>query len=177
MRVEKVLPKAVVVFLRRNGKVLLAIKMDKIGKGCYNGYGGGLENEDNGSLRKAAVRETREETRKERTGIIIKPEDLIKRAIINCHNMKSDGSTFICELHVFEAYEFSGEAEDTEEMVDAAWFLEDMLPKTMPCDPDWLGLILKHKDKKFRANTFMGPFQKEKIRETEIWEVDDLSDD
>lgn len=39
---EKTLLKAVIVFPLRRRSVLLAKKAEKIGAGCWNGYGGGI---------------------------------------------------------------------------------------------------------------------------------------
>jgi len=46
---EKVLLDAVVCYLVREDEILLAFKTVKIGKDCWNGYGGGIEE---GEIRK-----------------------------------------------------------------------------------------------------------------------------
>jgi 8-oxo-dGTP diphosphatase len=89
---EKVLTDATVCFLVKDGKMLLAMKADKIGKGCFNGYGGGIDNRE--SPRQSAIRELEEES-----GVVTSEEFMEKVAIVNCHNTKSDGETFICIVH------------------------------------------------------------------------------
>jgi 8-oxo-dGTP diphosphatase len=56
---EKVLLNASLCFLVREGKVLLAKKANKIGKNCWNGYGGGVDGKE--TPEESAVRELREE--------------------------------------------------------------------------------------------------------------------
>jgi ADP-ribose pyrophosphatase YjhB (NUDIX family) len=90
MEEEKVLLNATLCFLVRNSKVLLGFKTKKIGKDCWNGYGGGIEE---GEIPKqSALREL-----KEKTGMVALPESLEKAAIVDFHNTKSDGSTLFVE--------------------------------------------------------------------------------
>lgn len=168
---EKTLINATAVFLVRERKVLLARKTRKIGKDCWNGYGGGIENDE--SVKEAAAREFQEEA----GGAIVSPNNLEKIAVVDFHNTKSDGGTFVCRVHVFLAREWQGEASGTEEMATPTWFDVRNLPlgEMMPADKDWLPLALN--GKKLITKAYLGPFQKEKLRETEIIFVDSFPDD
>ena len=68
--------KATVILIMKEGKVLLARKVKKIGAGMWNGYGGKSEPSDQ-SLRHTACRELYEESG---MGIIVEPEDLVEVA-------------------------------------------------------------------------------------------------
>src|SRR3989344_6544760 len=84
MREEKALKEATVCYLVRGREVLLGMKTDKIGKDCWNGYGGGVESGE--TISEAASRELEEEL-----GVIAKPQHLEKVAVMTFHNIKSDG--------------------------------------------------------------------------------------
>lgn len=61
MEKEKVLFNATLVFVENTeGKVLLGVKARKIGAGCWNGYGGGIE--PNETPEQSALRELDEES-------------------------------------------------------------------------------------------------------------------
>ena len=98
---EKVLLRAVIVFPLRGRKVLLAKKVGKIGAGCWNGYGGGIESGE--TAVDAAIRELFEESR-----LRARADDLEKVAVIAFHNQKTDGTFFTCECHVFVLRTFQG---------------------------------------------------------------------
>lgn len=86
---------ASVVFPIRDKKVCMAIKTRGIGKGKRNGYGGGLEqNED---MFACTIRELKEES-----GVETDPGSLSKVGFIKINNLNADGSfKFSCHLHVF----------------------------------------------------------------------------
>jgi len=165
MEEEKILTLAVLVLLRRNNEVLLARKTRKIGKGCWNGYGGGVEKGE--TVRAAAVRELSQET----GGLPVEEEDLEQVAVIHFHNTRSDGGTHITEMHVFVTDTWSGQVHATDEMATPTWFVVDEVPydELMPSDRDWMPLVLA--DKKIVAHAYLGPFQKEKQGTTTIEEV------
>lgn len=164
---EKVLLNAVLCFLVKDKQVLLARKAKKIGEGCWCGYGGGI---DEGETElQANQRETKEES-----GVEIDSSSLEKVALVDFHNTKSDGTTFVCRVHVYLADKWRGVPKETEEMLMPTWFEIDNLPfdEMMPADIDWIPYIFK--GKKIIAQAFLGPFQKERLAETKIEIVDDF---
>ena len=166
---EKVLLNATLVFLVRNrgAQVLLALKTKKIGAGCWNGYGGGIElgEDPQGS----AARELQEES-----GVVVLPLDLEKVAIVDFHNTKTDGTIFTCRVHVYLAHAWQDEPQETDEMAQPTWFNSSDLPlnQMMPADRSWLPPILN--GKKIRASVTYGPFQKELLGPVEVHEVPSL---
>jgi ADP-ribose pyrophosphatase YjhB (NUDIX family) len=164
MEEEKVLLQATLCYLVKDGQVLLGIKEKKIGKGCWNGFGGGIEPGE--TPEKAALRELKEEA-----GVTVFPEHLKKVAIVDFHNQKSDGAFFICQVHVYLAEKWLGEPKATKEMSHPTWFLIQSLPveKMMLADKDWLPLILE--GKKVRAVARYGPFQKTLLGKVKVQRV------
>ncbi|MBC8465331.1 MAG: NUDIX domain-containing protein [Parcubacteria group bacterium] len=172
---EKVLLEATVCFLVSHGirqgyTLLLARKQKKIGAGKWNGYGGGPKKGE--SMVDAAIRELYEETGR---GVVVEKEDMEKVAVVDCHNRKSDGKTFTCRVHFYFVHEYSGTIKDTDEMKDPTWFPFKSMPwkDMMPADRDWLAPVLE--GKKIYAKAYLGPFQGEKIGETEVSIVEDFS--
>lgn len=169
MEEEKTLLNATLCFLVKSGKVLLGFKTEKIGKDCWNGYGGGIN--DGETPKQAALRELEEES-----GVIVLPEFLEKTAIIDFHNTKSDGSVFICRVHVYLASKWTGEPQATNEMTNPMWFDVSQLPdKMMPADKEWLPIVLS--GKKIMATAKLGPFQKTLLGKVELQRVDSFPDD
>lgn len=167
MREEKVLTNATLCFLVKKGKVLLAMKTDKIGKDCWNGYGGGI---DIGEIpHQSAIRELKEES-----GVSSSEEDTEKMAIIDFHNTKSDGRQFVCRVHVYLVRKWSGEPRETKEMLAPTWFEIGNLPleKMMPADKAWLPYVLS--GKKIIAQAHLGPFQKTVLSEVVVNQVDEF---
>lgn len=161
MKEEKVLIDAVLGFLIKDNKVLLARKAKKIGAGCWSGYGGGIDEGETeiGSM----IRELKEES-----DLSIREESLEKVAIIDFHNTKSDGKKFICKVHIYLIDKWIGAPKETEEMLTPTWFDIDKLPfeDMMPSDKDWLPQLLC--GKKMIASAYLGPFQKTLLAETKI---------
>jgi len=165
---EKTLLNATLCFLVREGEVLLAIKTQKIGKGCWNGYGGGIDEGE--TPIQATVRELGEESE-----IITSPEHLTKVAVVDFHNTKSDGSVFVCRVHVFLVKQWVGEPKETDEMITPTWFKELPLDNMMLADKFWLPPALS--GKKITATAKYGPFQQELIGEVTIQEVEFFPED
>ncbi len=161
---EKVLFEATVVFPVRGGEVLLARKTRKIGAGCWNGYGGGPDEGE--SLTDTAVRELFEEC-----GLRASPRDLTKIAVMDFHNTKTDGTTFVARVHFYTLSSWSGDYHATDEMADPSWFPIDKLPleEMMPADRVFLPLALC--GKKIVDSAHYGPFQKELRGEVLMQEV------
>jgi len=169
MEEEKVLLNATLCFLVKNGKVLFGFKTQKIGKDCWNGYGGGINDGEVPKL--AALRELKEEA-----DIVALPESLEKMAIVDFHNTKSDGGNFVCRVHVYLVSQWTGEPRETDEMINPTWFNIDHLPdKMMPADKQWLPVVLG--GEKITATVKLGPFQKTLLGDVELHQVDSLPDD
>lgn len=152
---EKTLKEATVVFPVRDGKVVLGVKTRKIGMGCRNGYGGGVE-EGDASIEAAALRELEQES-----GLVGAVADLDKVAVCHFTNTKSDGTTMVATVHIYILRAWTGEPRATEEMADPRWFSVDSLPldAMMPADKDWVPRVLAGERLIVRAS--YGPFQKE----------------
>ncbi len=164
MPIEKTLKEATLVFMIKNGQVLLARKTRHIGEGRWNGYGGGIEGAE--TLTQCVIRECEQET-----GVEISAADLEKVAEVTFHNNKSDGSKFSCLVHVYLARRWSGKPQESEEMASPTWFPLDQLPISdlMPADPIWLPLIFS--GKKIVAEAHYGPFQRELLQPVAVKEV------
>ena len=167
---EKVLFKATVVLPEKNDQVLLALKTDKIGAGCWNGYGGGVENDE--SILECATRELKEES-----GLLADQKDLEKVAIADFYNEKSDGTIFVCRVHFFLWRNWKGVPKETKEMINPTSFDIENLPldKMMPADREFMRLILK--GGKFLIEAHYTPFQKKLKGKVTIKKVEFLPED
>lgn len=161
---EKTLREATLIFLVRDGKVLLPLKTKKIGKGCRNGYGGGLEQDED--MFACAVRELCEEA-----SIQAKKEDLEKVAELNYHNITEDGLEWDITVHTFLLSDWVGEIGTPEAMVDPKWYTFSELPigELMVGTDKWLSKVLA--GKKVKVEGWHGPHQKTLLRPDEITEV------
>jgi ADP-ribose pyrophosphatase YjhB (NUDIX family) len=165
---EKTLFEATVCFLMKGGRVLLARKKKKIGAGCWNGYGGGLEHGE--SVVAAAIRELFEES-----GVTAEPASLEKVAVIDFHNTKSDGSVFVCRVHFFFVRGWTGVPKKTKEMSKPAWFEVWNVPllEMMPADKIFFPFLLA--GKKLVGTVHYGPFQKTLMEDPVFAEVTGFS--
>jgi 8-oxo-dGTP diphosphatase len=162
---EKTLFEATLCYLVQGERVLLAKKTKKIGAGCWNGYGGGIEAGE--TAEEAAVRELAEES----GGVTATVEALDNVAILDMENHKADGEVFSCTVYVYIVRQWVGTPEATDEMVTPTWFSFDDLPldELMPADKIWLPLILA--GKRLKVSAVYGPFQQELLGEMRIEEV------
>lgn len=169
-REEKVIFNATVCLPVKGREVLLAMKTRKIGMGCWNGYGGGVE--DGETLIECAIRELEEES-----GLKAKQEDFEKVAIAEFHNEKSDGTVFVSKVHFYLLKKWEGEPEEFEVMITPTFFDINNLPfdKMMPADKEFFPLILN--GKKVLVESYYSPFQKELKREVKITEVDKFEEE
>lgn len=169
MEEEKILLSATLCLLVKDNKVLFGFKTKKIGKDCWNGYGGGIEEGE--TPKQAALRELKEEA-----GVISSPEHLEKVAVIDFYNNRSDGSFFVCQMHVYLVSQWTGEPRESDEMATPTWFDVRQLPtdKMLLADKEWLPVVLS--GKKIRAAAEYGPFQKTLLGKVVIQQVPSFSD-
>jgi len=154
MKEKKITKELCLVFLIRGKsdgfiEVLLAPKKTASGGrdfliGKYNGYGGGIDDVDEGIPERALIREVSEES----GGIVLIEEDLEKVALL--YFSFENGPTFRC--YTYFAKNWIGEPSESEEMGKPEWFYfrsEDdcNLPfdKMMPGDKRILSILLSGK--------------------------------
>lgn len=167
---EKILFKATVSLLVKERKVVLAKKTRKIGAGCWNGYGGGIEIGE--TIIGSAGRELFDESEVETI-----PENFEKVAIMDYHNTNTDGTSFICRVHFYIVRDWKGEPKESDEMANPKYFDVDNLPfdDMMPADRLLFPLIFS--GKKIIGSAKYGPFQKELLEFPVLTEVDFLPED
>ncbi|MCW1908257.1 MAG: 8-oxo-dGTP diphosphatase [Candidatus Saccharibacteria bacterium] len=121
------------LFLLREGEVLLAMKKRGWGQGRWNGVGGKVEPGE--SIEAAASRECQEE-------IGVTPLQFTKQAIHIFHFPEHDGVEPM-KVHVFVCRKWHGEPKESEEM-KPAWFKHSAVPYTdmWPDDMYWLPMLL-----------------------------------
>ncbi len=127
----------VIIFVIKDGKVLLAKKTRVLGIGLWNGYGGGFDSEKDKDFFDCAVREFGEES----GGATLKREYLEKVGFIHFHN----GDKFEFKAHIFISIDIKGEPQSSEEMSEPTWFPLDQLPpdeEFMDSDNHWIPRIL-----------------------------------
>jgi len=153
-RTEKKLFKATIIFILRNGKVLMALKTRHIGEGCIMPYGGGVEKGETG--RQCALRETEEEC----GGITGTDDNLKQVGFVRFKNTPKKGPKFTCECSVYTLYDSEGEPSDTETMINPEWFDPKALPfaRMMPGDSFWVSQMLNKKGL-FLVTVPYGPHQ------------------
>ena len=162
MAEEKTLLNAVLCFPVRTGEVMLGLKLQKIGAGKLNGWGGGIES---GEMPiQAMIRELFVES----GGVKTEPGDYEKVAVIDFHNTKTDGTAFVCRVHIYLLLRWEGEFRTTDEIANPRWHRRDGLPldEMMPADRAWLPPILA--GRKLIGRAKYGPFQRELLEPMEI---------
>lgn len=122
--------RATLLFVVRDGQMLLIHKKRGLGAGKINGPGGHIEPGE--SPREAAIRETREELRVEARGVRESGELFFQFV---------DGLSL--HVHVFRADGCAGEPEETDEAIPL-WVPTDNVPydRMWQDDPYWLPLML-----------------------------------
>lgn len=124
------------LFLVKDGRVLLGMKKRGFGAGRWNGVGGKLDPGE--TVEQALVRECQEE-------IGVTPKEFVKMAEI-VFDEHHKGTREYMHVHVFVSAAWDGKPNETEEMAPK-WFLTSGLPfKDMwPDDPYWLPQVLAGK--------------------------------
>jgi 8-oxo-dGTP pyrophosphatase MutT (NUDIX family) len=114
------------------------MKKRGFGVGLWNATGGKFNPEKDTSLRKTAVRETKEEI-----GVV--PNNLKKVALIHFYFPKDSKKVYWNQdVHVYISKEWKGKPKESEEM-RPAWFTFDRIPyeKMWSDDSLWLPEVLK----------------------------------
>lgn len=124
------------LFLRKDDRVLLAMKKRGFGEGRWNGVGGKVE--DGESIEQAMIRETQEE-------IGVTPTVFEKVGDIRFDEYFK-GEPTLMHVHVFTASDWKGEPTESEEMKPEWFALTDIPYDAMwPDDPYWLPQVLAGK--------------------------------
>lgn len=133
------------LFLRKPGELLLAMKKRGFGAGKWNGVGGKTEPGETPLL--AAIRECQEE-------IDVTPRNLLLVGRLD-FKMTHDPQ-FNHDCHVFVATKWHGEPAETDEM-RPQWFTESEIPyrQMWAADRQWLPLVLT--GVRFEARVTFGP--------------------
>jgi mutator protein MutT len=145
------------LFLQREGEILLAMKKRGFGVDKWNGVGGKVEEGE--TYEAAAIRECQEE-------IGVTPRSLKKAGELHFHDLPD--TEHYC--HLYTTTDWEGEPIETEEM-SPQWFAQSDIPysKMWPDDEIWIPLVLENK-------LFKGvvTIDDNKVTEQEITEVASL---
>ena len=122
------------LYIVKNGKVLLIRKKRGLGAGYFNGVGGKVEN--NEDAYNAAIRECIEE-------IGVRPVGLRWMGLLEFWNYDNGGVESIHFVHVFTASDYDGEPRESDE-AEPLWFNINEIPFNSMWEDDslWLPLIL-----------------------------------
>lgn len=124
------------LFLRREGEILLAMKKRGFGEGRWNGVGGKVEQGE--SIERAMIREAQEE-------IGVTPTTYEKVGDIRFDEYFK-GEPTLMHVHIFSATEWDGEPTESEEMAPR-WFAFSAIPydSMWADDPYWLPSVIEGK--------------------------------
>ena len=124
-----------VAIVYRHPQILLGMKKKKLGAGRYNGFGGGMEENDR-DIYDTAIRETKEES-----GITLLDPERVGRILFSFQSDEQDH-----DVHFFRARRYSGIPRETDEMT-AKWFNIQEIPygQMWSGDKYWLPLLLEDK--------------------------------
>ena len=129
------------IFCRRKNpsgynEILLGMKKRGFGTGKWNGFGGKIELGE--TAEQGAIRELEEES-----SLIVTGENMLRRGYL-VFNMQE--SQKIMKVHVYEAWNWSGDEAESDEM-RPQWWREDSIPfeLTWLDDKYWMPLLLESK--------------------------------
>ena len=127
---------ATLLYIVKDGKILLGKKLKGFGEGFFNGVGGKFEDGENAE--QAMLRETMEEI-----GVVPKNYSLRAKLIYN-EFFKGEPVQF--QTYVFVASDYDGEVVTTEE-IEPYWFDMNAIPykQMFGDDPYWLPDVLEGK--------------------------------
>ena len=151
------------LFLRREGEILLAMKKRGFGEGKWNGVGGKVESGE--SIVAGAIRECQEE-------ICVMPEH---PKLVGRLTFYDEADPDFChDTHIFVATKWQGVPVETEEM-RPRWFAETEIPydRMWLDDRLWMPLLLQGKLFQGRNVVFNGKV----LAHHDIREVNDLDDE
>ena len=145
------------LYIIKDGRVLLIEKKRGLGKGLYNGVGGKVEQGE--TPIQAAIRECKEE-------IGVEPINVTWRGVIEFIN---DGSVY-SYVHVFIADDYKGEIRETDE-AKPEWFPINKIPYNRMWEDDrtWLPVILKEKKMIYASFEFVDDWRR--IINSSIYEL------
>lgn len=157
---------ATVVFLKKDGKIILSKKKQHIhvgeeklarSKEIYNGFGGKFdEKAGDKDIEDTAIRELNEETGKT-NGVFAKKEDLIKIGEIQFFwpNNNSNNPNMFVYFYLVE--NFVGYPVETDEMGEPEEFFEEDIPynQMTGADKEIIPKMLKNKDTFLKAKVFL----------------------
>ncbi len=149
---------ATLCYVIDDGEVLLIYKKRGVGEGLYNGPGGKVEEHDE-TVKEAAKREVKEETR-------VEVENLEKVGELEFFF----GQTPFMYVHAFKTAEYEGQPEETEE-ARPEWFSIDNMPYDQMWEDDryWMPEIFDGKQLKAK-------FQFDEDGDSlEEWEIEETS--
>jgi len=149
--------------IHQHPKILLGFKKRGFGVGCWNGFGGKVEEGE--TIEEGALRELKEECN-------LSGEEIEKIGVVD-FEYEIDSSQ--SEMHIFRINRFKGEPKESEEM-KPQWFFVDEIPfsNTLAGTVFWMPLFLK--GRKFKARFLLDCPSREnytaRIISHEIAEVD-----
>ncbi len=120
------------VFIIRDGMVLLGLKKRGHGEGKWHGFGGKIL--DGESAITAAIRETKEE-------VLVTPQNMASLGLLEFYVPSEANGGW--NVHVFRTGSFFGEPRETEEM-RPQWFSVKTIPLSAmwPSDSRWMPYVL-----------------------------------
>lgn len=129
-------PRRTLLFLLKEGQILLALKKRGFGEGKWNGVGGKLDPGE--TVEQAMIRECQEE-------IEVTPIQYKKVAILNFYGNTNDTKWHLL-IHAYFCTKWQGKPVETEEMAPK-WYNQSKLPyqNMWEDDPHWLPLVINNK--------------------------------